>query len=164
MTRPIRVHLTGTEISGWALDADVATTRTALLALEGQVELTSLEDADVVHSGQPRQGRAALQAARRALGLVTLRVHRRRPHPAGVPADPARAPQDSRRLGELLRQHDLYIAASRNDPYSNALLEALASGLPALYLDEGGHGEFVGHGGLPFKNTEDVLPQLDRLN
>jgi glycosyltransferase involved in cell wall biosynthesis len=72
-------------------------------------------------------------------------------------------PQDSRGLGELLRQHDLYIAASRNDPCSNALLEALACGLPALYLDEGGHGELVGHGGLPFKNTEDVLPQLDRL-
>jgi hypothetical protein len=50
MARPIRVHLTGAEQSGWALDADAATTRTALLALEGQVELTPLEDADVVHS------------------------------------------------------------------------------------------------------------------
>lgn len=50
MTRPIRVHLTGGEESGWALDADVATTRSSLLALAGQVSLTSLEDAEVVHS------------------------------------------------------------------------------------------------------------------
>jgi glycosyltransferase involved in cell wall biosynthesis len=72
-------------------------------------------------------------------------------------------PQDSRRLAELLRAHDLYLAASRNDPCSNALLEALACGLPALYLDSGGHGELVGFGGLPFRDSGDVLPQLDRL-
>ena len=71
--------------------------------------------------------------------------------------------QDSRRLAELLRQQDLYITASRNDPCSNALLEALASGLPALYLNQGGHPELVGQGGLPFEGIEDVLPQLDRL-
>ncbi len=50
MTRPVRVHLTGGEESGWALDADVATTRSALLALAGQVSLTAMEDAEVVHS------------------------------------------------------------------------------------------------------------------
>jgi glycosyltransferase involved in cell wall biosynthesis len=71
--------------------------------------------------------------------------------------------QESRRLAELLRQQDLYITASRNDPCSNALLEALACGLPALYLNQGGHPELVGQGGLPFEGTEDVLPQLDRL-
>ena len=39
----------------------------------------------------------------------------------------------SRRVGavaELLRAHDVFVAASRNDPCSNALLEALACGLP----------------------------------
>lgn len=72
-------------------------------------------------------------------------------------------PQDSRRLADLLRAHDLYLTASRNDPCSNALLEALACGLPALYLDSGGHGELVGFGGLPFTGEGDVLPQLDRL-
>ena len=33
---------------------------------------------------------------------------------------------------ELLREHDVYLAASRDDPCSNALLEALACGLPAV--------------------------------
>ncbi|MFH1634449.1 MAG: glycosyltransferase family 1 protein, partial [Chloroflexota bacterium] len=50
-----------------------------------------------------------------------------------------------------------------NDPCSNALIEALACGLPALYLNDGGHPELVGFGGLPFDNTNEVLPQLDVL-
>ena len=36
-------------------------------------------------------------------------------------------------LAELLRAHDVYLAPSRDDPCSNALLEALACGLPAAY-------------------------------
>lgn len=71
--------------------------------------------------------------------------------------------QDSRRLGETLRSHDLFITASQSDPCSNALLEALSCGLPALYLQDGGHGELVGFGGLPFAGEDDVLPQLNRL-
>ena len=39
------------------------------------------------------------------------------------------APVPSAELAELLRAHDVYIAASRDDPCSNALLEALACGL-----------------------------------
>jgi len=50
MARPIRVHPTGVQQSGWPPDADVATTRAVLFAFEAQVELTPLEDADVVHS------------------------------------------------------------------------------------------------------------------
>ena len=66
-------------------------------------------------------------------------------------------------LADLMRQHDIYITASQADPCSNALLEALACGLPALYLDDGGHGSLVGFGGLPFQGQPDVLGQLDRL-
>lgn len=72
-------------------------------------------------------------------------------------------PQDSAHLAELLRQHDIYITASQNEPCSNALLEALACGLPALYLQDGSHGSLVGQGGLPFQGTGDVLGQLERL-
>lgn len=69
----------------------------------------------------------------------------------------------SEELAGLLREHDIYITASSNDPCSNALIEALACGLPALYLNDGGHPELVGYGGLPFNDTDEIMPQLDRL-
>ena len=72
-------------------------------------------------------------------------------------------PVSSVELAEILRNHDVYITASRNDPCSNALIEALACGLPALYLNDGGHPELVAYGGLPFHNEEEILPQLEKL-
>ncbi|MCB0080983.1 MAG: hypothetical protein KDE47_08645, partial [Caldilineaceae bacterium] len=48
-------------------------------------------------------------------------------------------------------------------PCSNALIEALACGLPALYFDDGGHPELVDQGGLPFRNCEEIPHQLDQL-
>lgn len=72
-------------------------------------------------------------------------------------------PVPSDELAEILRQHDIYITASKNDPCSNALIEALACGLPALYLNNGGHPELVGFGGLPFDSEDDILPRLNLL-
>lgn len=72
-------------------------------------------------------------------------------------------PVSSEELADLLRQHDIYITASSNDPCSNALIEALACGLPALYLNDGGHPELAGYGGLPFQEEEEILSQLDKL-
>lgn len=72
-------------------------------------------------------------------------------------------PLDSHGVAELLREHDVYLAASRDDPCSNALLEALACGLPAAYLDSGGHPELVGEGGLPFASSEELPDVLGRL-
>ncbi len=72
-------------------------------------------------------------------------------------------PVDSHGVAQLLREHDAYLAASRDDPCSNALLEALACGLPAAYLDSGGHPELVGGGGLPFREHEELPGVLDRL-
>jgi glycosyltransferase involved in cell wall biosynthesis len=72
-------------------------------------------------------------------------------------------PVSSDELAEILRDHDIYITASRNDPCSNALIEAMACGLPVLYLNDGGHPELVGSGGLPFHNEEEILPQLESL-
>ncbi len=64
---------------------------------------------------------------------------------------------------DLLRRHDLYVAASRDDPCSNALLEALACGLPAAYLDSGGHPELVGDAGLAFASADELPAVLERL-
>lgn len=75
----------------------------------------------------------------------------------------ALAPVPSEQLAVLLRQHDIYITASRNDPCSNALIEAQACGLPALYLDSGGHPEIVGAAGLSFSRPEELPERLARL-
>lgn len=72
-------------------------------------------------------------------------------------------PLPSRELAQLLGQHDVYLAASRDDPCSNALLEALACGLPAAFLRSGGHPELVGEGGLGFEEPEELPEVLRRL-
>ena len=72
-------------------------------------------------------------------------------------------PVTSLEVAELLRTHDVYVAPSRDDPCSNALLEALACGLPAAFLASGGHPELVGEGGLPFEADDELPDALDRL-
>jgi glycosyltransferase involved in cell wall biosynthesis len=69
----------------------------------------------------------------------------------------------SQELATKLKTSDIYIIASKNDPCSNALIEALSCGLPALYLNDGGHPELVRYGGLEFNTKEEILPQLERL-
>ena len=51
------------------------------------------------------------------------------------------------------------LAASFLEPCSNALIEALASGLPTLYQDGSGHNELVKSGGLAYQ-TSDQIPYL----
>jgi glycosyltransferase involved in cell wall biosynthesis len=69
----------------------------------------------------------------------------------------------SRELAEILRAHDVYLAASRDDPCSNALLEGLACGLPAAYLRSGGHPELVGEGGVGYDDPTELPDVFDRL-
>jgi glycosyltransferase involved in cell wall biosynthesis len=69
----------------------------------------------------------------------------------------------SAQLAAELRRCDVYLAPSRNDPCSNALLEGLACGLPAVYRASGGHPELVGDAGLAFTSAEEVPDALDRL-
>jgi glycosyltransferase involved in cell wall biosynthesis len=82
-----------------------------------------------------------------------------------VPLESVRrlGPLPSHELADELRAHDIYVAASVNEPCSNALLEALACGLPALYRRSGSHGELVGEGGLGFDDEDEAVSQLDRL-
>src|SRR5205085_267208 len=72
-------------------------------------------------------------------------------------------PLASAALADLLRTQHVYLAASRDDPSSNALLEALACGLPAAFLRSGGHPELVGDGGLGFDDAEELPAVLERL-
>ena len=73
------------------------------------------------------------------------------------------APLPSEPLAELLREQHLFLAPFRDDPCSNALLEGLACGLPALYLDSGGNPELVGEAGFGFGEAAEIPELLDRL-
>ena len=72
-------------------------------------------------------------------------------------------PLRSEALADLLRSQDVYLATSRDDPCSNALLEALACGLPAAILRSGGHPELVGDAGIGFEAAEEVPEVLALL-
>jgi glycosyltransferase involved in cell wall biosynthesis len=72
-------------------------------------------------------------------------------------------PLPSHELAELLRTQDVYLATSRDDPCSNALLEGLACGLPAAFLRSGGHPELVGEGGVGFDEAEELPAVLTQL-
>lgn len=72
----------------------------------------------------------------------------------------------SRELGGILRQHDIYVTASLHEACSNGLLEALACGLPALFVESGSNAELVGEGGLGFATGargEEMVDVLERL-
>ena len=74
------------------------------------------------------------------------------------------SPVPSNKLAEILRQNDIYITASQNDPCSNSLLEALSCGTPALYLKSGGHPEIVREAGLGFDAAEEIPALLEKLS
>lgn len=66
-------------------------------------------------------------------------------------------PVNSEKLGEILRDSDIYITASKNDPCSNSLIEALCCGLPAVVLNDGGHPFIIQDGGKTFETPEEML-------
>lgn len=70
---------------------------------------------------------------------------------------------NSYRMAELFRIHDIYLTASKHDPCSNSLIEALTCGLPAIYLQSGGHPEIVKQAGLGFETAEQIPDLLDKL-
>lgn len=72
-------------------------------------------------------------------------------------------PKGSEELADLLRQHDVFVSVSHHEPCSNALLEALSCGLPALYRDDGGNRELVSFGGMPFEGENDILERLNQM-
>src|SRR3990167_7910023 len=71
------------------------------------------------------------------------------------------SPQSSIKLAEILREQDIFISASLNDPCANSILEALSCGLPVVYLNSGGHPELVREGGKSFENKDDILNSID---
>jgi glycosyltransferase involved in cell wall biosynthesis len=67
-------------------------------------------------------------------------------------------------LAEVLRASDAFVLASYNEGMANALLEAMASGLPCVATEVGGHNEVMENGvsGLliPPKSAEEIATAL----
>ena len=71
------------------------------------------------------------------------------------------AARPSRRLPPLLRRQHVVLQLARHETCSNALLEALACGLPAIYLDSGSNDEIAGEYGVVYEG--DLFAALERL-
>ncbi|HLC94392.1 MAG TPA: glycosyltransferase family 4 protein [Patescibacteria group bacterium] len=70
-------------------------------------------------------------------------------------------PVASPELATLLKKHDIYIFTSKIEACSNALIEALACGLPTVALNATSNPEVVRQGGELFTGTENILDKLN---
>lgn len=66
-------------------------------------------------------------------------------------------------LAEELRHHDIFLTASKNDPCSNSVVEALTVGLPCVFRRSGGHPELVGEAGVGFDRPEEIPRALEKV-
>ena len=72
-------------------------------------------------------------------------------------------PVTSYRVAEILREHDIYITASKHESCSNSLIEALSCGLPAIFLVSGGNPEIVKQAGIGFETAYQIPDLLDMI-
>ena len=114
-------------------------------------------------SDNPRKGLDALQALGATVDPRRFELHFVGRRPAALEGWSWAGLLASEELADLLRGMDCYVAASLDDPCSNALIEALGCGLPALYRRSGGHPELVGEAGVAFDEPGDAPAALERL-
>lgn len=72
-------------------------------------------------------------------------------------------PVPSERLADFLRNHDIFISASHMEACSNALLEGMHCGLPAVARNNTSYPEILKKGGLLFEGAKDVLLAIDKV-
>ena len=72
-------------------------------------------------------------------------------------------PVPSRELAKILKEHDIFVIASRNDPCPNSLIEALHCGLPAVARNDGGHPEIIGEAGEFFEDEGGVREAIEKV-
>lgn len=70
-------------------------------------------------------------------------------------------PQPPNELAVTLRRHHVVLQLAKWETCSNALLEGLSCGLPAVYLDSGANAELAAPYGEPYEG--DLFAALDRL-
>ncbi len=67
----------------------------------------------------------------------------------------------SSELADLMRSSHAMVHAAYNEPCANAIVEAMACGLPVIYRDSGGNRELAGEFGVPI--TEDLQGDIKGL-
>ena len=72
-------------------------------------------------------------------------------------------PKGSESLAKELRESDIFISPARNEPSSNAIIEALHCGLPVIAANHGGSPEIVGQGGELFDHDADLPEIIERV-
>ncbi len=70
-------------------------------------------------------------------------------------------PMTSDEIAQIMRTQDIFITASKHESCSNALIEALSCGLPAIYVKSGSNEEVTRAGGIGFSQAQDVPNCLD---
>ena len=66
-------------------------------------------------------------------------------------------------LAKVLASQDIYITASKKDPCSNSLIEAISCGLPVVYMNSGGHPEIVNGNGVPFSEMKNFGVAIEKF-
>lgn len=72
-------------------------------------------------------------------------------------------PVESAKLAEYLQSSDIYVTASKKDPCSNSLIEALNCGLPAAVYKDGGHPYILQDGGECFESKEEMIQVIEKI-
>jgi glycosyltransferase involved in cell wall biosynthesis len=77
-------------------------------------------------------------------------------------------PRRSRELARLLRDYHVVLQLSRHETCSNALIEGLNCGLPAIYLDSGSNRELAGPYGVEYRGdfftaVEEMRTRYDEI-
>lgn len=73
-------------------------------------------------------------------------------------------PLPPEKVAQSLKQNDIFIFAARNEACSNALIEALSCGLPAVALNSASNAEIVKGGGELFQSEEDMIEKLNKVS
>ena len=66
-------------------------------------------------------------------------------------------PLSSKDLADFYKRMNIYITASKNDPCSNSLIEAMSCGLIPISLEDGGHSEINTDKNLNFSDQNEII-------
>ena len=70
----------------------------------------------------------------------------------------------TQQIADKLRESDIFITASENDPCSNSLIEAITCEVPVLALNSGGHTEIVKNDFFLFETREELVDKIELIS